>query len=108
VITILVVGASGAEPSSFAQSHPSVEILTAADADDALEKLARNRRIDAVLLMPGAAAVEAAETLREEDPAAPPIFAPAAVGSAPGVRRLSATTLEELLELLVRALSADG
>ena len=106
MITILVVGASGAEPSSFAQSHPSVEILTAADVDDALEKLARNRRIDAVLLMSGAA--EAVETLGEEDPAAPPIFAPASVGRAPGVRRLSATTLGELLAQLVRALSADG
>ena len=108
MITILVVGPSGTQLSAFAGSHPSVEILTAVETEDALEKLARNRRIDAVLLLPGAAALEIAETLREEDPAAPPLFAPASVGQLPGVRALPAVDSDRLLELLVEALESDA
>jgi hypothetical protein len=108
VITILVVAPAGTRLSAFAASHPSVEILTAVETEDALEKLARNRRIDAVLLLPGAAALEIAETLREEDPAAPPLFAPASVGQLPGVRVLPAQDPERLLELLTQALASEA
>lgn len=104
MITILVVGPSGTQLSAFAGSHPSVEILTAVETEDALERLARNRRIDAILLLPGAAALEIAETLREEDPAAPPIFAPASVGAIPGVGTLHADEPDRLLELVVQSL----
>ncbi len=54
MITILVVGAPAAEASRYAAGHPSVEILVAGGTEEALEKLARNRRIDAVLLLSGA------------------------------------------------------
>jgi CheY-like chemotaxis protein len=108
VITILVVGPVGMEASAFAQRHPSVEILTASGAEDALEKLARNRRIDAVLLLPGASAREVAETLREEDPAAPPLFAAASATHVPGVRLLPSEDAERLLELLTQALASEA
>ena len=104
MITILVVGPSEPAPAEFADGHPSVEILTAGGADEALEKLARNRRIDAVLLLPGAAAQEVAEALREEDPAAPPVFAPASAGEIAGARSLAAEEPSRLLELVVRTL----
>jgi hypothetical protein len=108
VITILAVGPSGAQLSAFAGSHPSVEILTAVETEDALEKLARNRRIDALLLLPGAAALEIAETLREEDPAAPPLFAAASAGHVPGARVLRSEDPERLLELLTQALASEA
>ncbi|MEP6995512.1 MAG: hypothetical protein ABI968_13390 [Acidobacteriota bacterium] len=107
MITILVVGPSPAEPSEFAQSHPSVEILTAAGAEDALEKLARNRRIDAVLLLPGAAAAEIIATLREEDPGAPPVFAPDSMGPISGARPLRGDDSARLLDLLVDSLASE-
>jgi hypothetical protein len=104
VITILVVGPVGMEASAFAEGHPSVEILRAAGVEDTVEKLARNRRIDAVLFLPGADAREVAETLREEDPAAPPLFAAESAGAIPGARTLSADQPDRLLKLLVKTL----
>ena len=108
VITILVVGPVGIETSAFAHRHPSVEILTAAGVEDTLERLARNRRIDAVLLLPGADAGEVAETLREEDPAAPPLFGAASAAHVPGVRVLPAVDPGRLLELLTEALASEA
>jgi hypothetical protein len=104
MMTILVVGAPAAEASRYAEAHPSVEILAAAGTEDALEKLARNRRIDAVLLLPGSGAGELAAELAEEDPSAPPLFAPASAGDIPGVRALAAEDPDRLLELVVQAL----
>lgn len=104
MITILVVGVPGAEASQFAVGHPSVEILVAGGTAEALEKLARNRRIDAVLVLSGTEAVELATILAEEDPAAPPLFAPAAAGTSLGVRTLPASQPDGLLGLLVHAL----
>lgn len=104
MITILVVGPVGMDASAFAEGHPSVEILTAAGVEDTLEKLARNRRIDAVLFLPGEDAREVAETLREEDPAAPPLFAAASAGAIPGGRSLHADEPNRLLELVVQFL----
>lgn len=104
MITILVVGPPSAAASDFAAGHPSYEILFAAGVEDALEKLARNRRIDAVLLLPHAGALEFAAALAEEDPGAPPLFAPASVGAVPGARSLPAEEPERLLELLALAL----
>ena len=105
-MTILVVGAPAAEASRYAEAHPSVEVLAASGTDEALEKLARNRRIDAVLLLPGSEAGELAAELAEEDPSAPPLFAPASVGAIPGVRGLAAEDPEHLLELVVQALDS--
>jgi hypothetical protein len=107
MITILVLGPRGgsSEPDGYAASHPSVEILAAAGAEEALEKLARNRRIDAVLLLPGSEARDLASALAEEDPSAPPLFAPASMGELPpGVRTLSAEKPNALLQLVVQAL----
>jgi hypothetical protein len=104
VITILVVGASTAQTSRYAAGHPSVEILAAGGTEEALEKLARNRRIDALLLLPGAAAAELTAVLAEEDPAAPPLFAPASAGRIPGVCLLAAEEPEKLVALVVEAL----
>lgn len=108
MITILVVGPVGMEASAFAERHPSVEILTADGTEDALEKLARNRRIDAVLLLPGADAREVAETLREEDPAAPPLFAAASAAHVPGTRPLTSQDPGRLLELVMQALASEA
>ena len=105
MITLLVVDAGErGETPALAASHPSVEILVAGGTEEALEKLARNRRIDAVLLLDGAQGRELAAVLREEDPSAPPLFASASAGEVPGARPLAATDPEALLELLTREL----
>jgi hypothetical protein len=107
MITILVLGASHAEAApatTTAAGDPSVELLFAAGAEEALEKLARNRRIDAVLLLPGSRARELAEALAEEDPTAPPLFAPASMKEIPGVQMLHAGKTGELIEAIVEFL----
>jgi hypothetical protein len=79
VITVLAVGERerAGELDALAARIPSLELLHANDVEQALDRLARNRRIDAVLLLVGPeAASEIASTLLEEDPAAPPIFVP--------------------------------
>ena len=108
MITILVVG----EPEDaealdrVAARKPSLELLHARDAEDTLERLSRNRRIDAVLLLlPRDRAAEVAAVLREEDPGAPPLFAPVGEGPPPDVHPLSATDPEGLLDLLTSELS---
>lgn len=104
MITILLLGPSHADPgqpTAMATGDPSVEILTAGNAEEALEKLARNRRIDAVLLLPGSPARELAEALAEEDPSAPPLFAPASMGEIPGAHRLSAGEPANLIAALL-------
>jgi hypothetical protein len=107
MITILAVGPSLEEISRFASSHPSVEILTAAGIEDAIEKLARNRRIDAVLLLPGVPAREIAEAIREEDPASPPLFASAEEGSIDAVHAAAAADPEGLIAWVIEHLSAE-
>ncbi len=104
MITILAVGADAERLAAFGASHPSVEVVTAEGAEDALERLARNRRIDAVLLLDSPDAAEIARLVREEDPGAPPLFVPAAAGEIPGTRALSGNLGAELLEELVAAL----
>ncbi|MGE5414893.1 MAG: hypothetical protein ACM3NW_11995 [Syntrophomonadaceae bacterium] len=103
MITILAVG-SGTTLAVFGEPDPSVEILTACGADEALEILARNRRIDAVLLLGGAATT--AKAIREEDPAGPPLFAPAGAGEIPGVEALASETPEALAAEIARRLEA--
>jgi len=104
MITILLLGASHGDPAPAGTGDPSVEILSAGTAEEALEKLARNRRIDAVLLLPGSPARELAEALAEEDPSAPPLFAPASMGEIAGVQTLLPEEPEELLKLLLERL----
>ena len=107
MITILAVGPDAEALAAFGASHPSVEVVTAHGAEDALERLARNRRIDAVLLLDGSEAGETARLIAEEDPGAPPIFASAGAEEASGARRLEAHSGGALLEELLRALSPE-
>ena len=103
MITILAVAGRVGELAPALLRHPSIEVLTASGVEDALEKLARNRRIDAVLLL-GTDALEVASAIGQEDPAAPPLFAPASAGAIPGVRSLPdrdpAALAEEIVALL--------
>jgi hypothetical protein len=103
VIAVLVVGGPGVED---AEPPSAVEVLHARDADDAVEKLGRNRRIDAVLVLVEAAAAVAA--IREDILAPPPIFLPRDAPAIAGVRRLDASGTASLLEAIVRELSGGG
>ena len=108
LITVLVVAEPGDADAldRVAVGRPSLELLHAGDVEDALERLSRNRRIDAVLLLlPPERAAEVAALVREEDPSAPPIYAPAPPAPPPEVRALTASTPEELLEAVTRKLS---
>jgi len=53
---------------------PSFEVLRARTPEEALEKLARHRRIDAVLLTGDAVARQMIERLSAEDVSSPPLF----------------------------------
>jgi hypothetical protein len=108
VITILAVGPDAEALAVFGASHPSVEVVTAHGAEEALERLARNRRIDAVVLLAGSEAAEAARLIAEEDPGAPPLFASGDAEDLPGARRLAAASGGALLEELVGILSSDS
>jgi hypothetical protein len=104
MITILVVGPR-ASVAGFVEPDPSVEVLVASDLEDALERLARNRRVDAVLLLgaPSEAAALARE-IRAEDPAGPPLFSPASAGTLPQVEPLEDGDLETLAAAIARRL----
>ena len=108
MITVLVAGTEEGSVDEFAAGHPSVEVLTASGTEDALEKLARNRRIDAVLILAGEKTAEIAALILEEDPGAPPLYAPVRAGPIPSVRQIEAESPERLLEALVRELSPDA
>lgn len=71
MIHLLVVEDEAGRPLS---PPASFEILRADSAAQALEKLSRNRRIDAVLFFQEGLARETAGRIAEEDPAAPPLF----------------------------------
>lgn len=109
MITLLVVASTEDSEAldAVAARKPSVELLHARDVEDALERLSRNRRIDAVLLLlPPERAADVAALVREQDPSAPPLFAPAAIGTVPDVGPLGATTPEGLLDAVTKRLSA--
>ncbi|HEY1434597.1 MAG TPA: hypothetical protein VGG65_04430 [Thermoanaerobaculia bacterium] len=107
MITLLAVGGpAGALAPTFAR-HPSVEVLAASGAEDALEKLARNRRIDAVLLLGGADAAQVARRILDEDPGAPPLYAPASAGTSAPVVTLADAPLEAIVEALARLLQPE-
>ena len=101
MISLLVVAQPSAELSGLVARRPSVEILTAHGLEEAVEKLARNRRIDAVLLLSEREAPAIVAAIREENPAPPPLFVPAGERPAPpGTISLPASSREELLDLL--------
>jgi hypothetical protein len=106
MITVLVVSdADRARALDEAAGRmPSLELLHAADVEQALDRLARNRRIDAVLLLRDTrAAAELARLILEEDPGAPPLYV---VGiPVPGAQSLPAGEPRELLGTLERSLN---
>ena len=56
------------------EAPPSIEVAWAHDAEDALEKLSRNRRIDAVLFFDDATARATADILAADGGGWPPLF----------------------------------
>lgn len=107
MITVLVLGhrERALELEAAAARNPSMELLHAGDVEEAIDRLARNRRIDAVLVLLGPeAARDAARTLAEEDPAGPPLFVPATAGNVTGTRSLAGATPDELLDSIAREL----
>jgi hypothetical protein len=106
MISVLVVGAAQALE-EVAARNPSVEVLTARGLEETLEKLGRNRRIDAVLLLEREGAQAIVEGIRDDNPAHPPIFVPAGEEVPAGARALPACSQgQQLLDVLSRELQA--
>jgi hypothetical protein len=106
MITVLVVSDPDRARAldEAAARMPSLELLHADDVEQALDRLARNRRIDAVLLLrdPRASA-DVARLILEEDPGAPPLYV---IGTpVPGTQSLPAAEPAVLLETLERSLA---
>ena len=79
---------------------PSFELLRARTPEEALEKIARNRRIDAVLFADDAAARETIALLDREGAGRPPLFH-AGASAVPGVIALEGGRLfQDLTENL--------
>lgn len=102
--SILVVGSAEQDAGELEGRLSSVEVLRARDAEDAVEKLGRNRRIDAVLLLqPETLSLETIAAIREDLPAPPPLFLAVSTGAPvpEGVRRLSPGPPGEILASLI-------
>jgi len=107
VISVLVVTRRGEDFADLAGRDPSVEVLQAQGAEDAVEKLARNRRIDAVLILAGQEAAGIVSAIQEDNPVPPPLFLTEATPSpSTGVRRLAAEEPGRLIEMLVASMEA--
>ena len=107
MIHVLVAGPEGGLPAELASTSSSVEVLLARGADEAVDRLARNRRIDAVLLLAGAENASIAAAIREDSVAPPPFYLPASAGNLPGARRLPSDRPAELLALVAEALASQ-
>lgn len=105
MITVLAAGRGAGSLAGVAAGRPSLEVMTADEDEEVLDKLARNRRVDAVLLMPGPGAAALAAAIREEDPAGPPIYAWGEATGIDGVHGLGAKSAAEAVEEIVTALS---
>jgi hypothetical protein len=98
MLSVLVVAPAEV---SIPSPDPRIEILRAQDPEEAVEKLARNRRIDAILILNGARASGVIAAIRAENLAPPPVFV--ASGSRPvpsGARPVAedpALAIQELL-----------
>lgn len=106
MFSILVVAPEDPALETLARLRPSIEILRARDPEEALEKLDRNRRIDAILFLGPGAAGAIAEIL-SDNPAPPPLFATGPGPFPPAVRLLpagSAGSAEALLDQVVENL----
>jgi hypothetical protein len=105
MITVLVESPPGPDVAELEGRYPSIEVLLSRDIEETLEKLARNRRIDAVLLL-GPDPQATARAIFEEIPAAPALYAPLAQPSVGGVLRLEPGPPHLLLQKIARDLSA--
>ncbi|HEY6066590.1 MAG TPA: hypothetical protein VIY96_10555 [Thermoanaerobaculia bacterium] len=106
MITILVVASDPVRAGVSAD----VEVLRARNGDEAAEKLGRNRRVDAVLLLCGEGNEAAVRAILEENPAPPPIYAPAPPVPPDRVRGIPAGETAELIQRvqrLVESAAAD-
>ena len=103
MISLLVVG-DDESLERLAGHDPSVEVLKASGVEDTLEKLGRNRRIDAVLILDREGSRAIVEGIRDDNPAHPPLFLPEGLSAVPGVRVLAAREPEKLVELLLTTL----
>ena len=106
MMTVLVVAEEGASLEKLTGRHPSVEVLAAHGVEDALEKLGRNRRIDAVLLLAGKANPAIVNGIREDNPAHPPMYLPEGRPAPRGIRTLPAVEPTKLLDSLLRELES--
>jgi hypothetical protein len=106
VISVLVVAPEGMRLEELEAKHPSVEVLMAHAVEDTLEKLGRNRRIDAVLLLCEKDARDVVAAIEEDNPAHPPLFQPAGPMAVPGARSLPAREPLELIDLLATELKS--
>ena len=108
MISVLVVLPEGDLPEGLEGRNPSVEVLTAHGVDDTLEKLGRNRRLDAVLLLDDRGVRDILAAMADDNPAHPPVFVPSGRSPIPGTRRLDAGAAApaDLLDLLLGALEA--
>jgi hypothetical protein len=106
MISVLVVGQPGQDLEKLGGGSPSVEVLTAHGVEDALEKLGRNRRIDAVLLLAGEENPAIVGAIREDNPAHPPLYLPEGQTPAGGTRPLPAEDPSKLLDLIRREMDS--
>jgi hypothetical protein len=102
LLAILVIGEVPGAGGPEAES--SLELLHARDAEEAVEKLARNRRIDAVLVLAARDAEAIVATIREDLLSPPPIFLPAGAPQIPETRGLDAREPAKLIGLVAAAL----
>jgi hypothetical protein len=102
MLAVLVVGKDPA--AALPEAGSAIEILHAHGADEAVEKLGRNRRIDAVLILPTADAAEIVAAIREDVVSPPPIFLAAGAPKIPATTRLAERELSEMLSRVVKAL----
>ena len=102
MIAVLAVGPR-LDPSIEPRS--SIELLHARDADDAVEKLGRNRRVDAVLILEGAETAAVVAAIREDVLAPPPIFRSRDALPAEGIHALPAASAD--VSALLEALAAE-
>ena len=70
MITVLAESPPRPDVAELEGRYPSIEVLLSRDIEETLEKLSRNRRIDAVLLL-GPDPEATARAILEEIPAAP-------------------------------------
>ncbi|HTO87289.1 MAG TPA: hypothetical protein VMR54_07145 [Thermoanaerobaculia bacterium] len=101
MLALLVVGP---DPAALPEAGSAIEILHAHGADEAVEKLGRNRRIDAVLVLPTADAAEIVAAIREDVVSPPPIFLPAEAPLIPATTRLAERKLSGMLSQVVKVL----